>query len=57
MRLHYDSLAKPIRNIWDRLGKLPVDFVLLGGTALAVQWGHRVSYDLDIATSRVLCQG
>ena len=52
--MHFDSLSAPVAAVWNRLGALPSDFVLVGGTALALQWGHRVSYDLDFATSKPL---
>jgi hypothetical protein len=35
------------RMFWDELGQTPKDFVLYGGTALALRLGHRRSDDLD----------
>ena len=52
--MHLECLTPSIAAIWDQLGNLPDHMVLVGGTALAVQWGHRVSYDLDFATSKGL---
>lgn len=35
------------RPMWDELGEIPGDFVLYGGTALALRLGHRQSLDFD----------
>lgn len=35
------------RQVWNRLGTTPGDFVLYGGTALALRLGHRESVDFD----------
>lgn len=35
------------RTLWDELGQTPRDFVLYGGTALALRLGHRRSEDFD----------
>lgn len=35
------------RIIWDRLSAVPEGFVLYGGTAIALQLGHRESVDFD----------
>jgi Nucleotidyl transferase AbiEii toxin, Type IV TA system len=35
------------RRIWNQLGATPNDFVLYGGTALALRLGHRQSVDFD----------
>jgi hypothetical protein len=40
------------RRIWDRLGPTPGDFVLYGGTALALRLGHRRSVDFDFFSHR-----
>lgn len=42
-----DILPEAQREVWDRLGLTPGDFVLYGGTALALRLGHRESIDLD----------
>lgn len=38
-------LPPPQRRFWDELGATPRDFVLYGGTALALRLGHRQSED------------
>ncbi len=48
MKLHLGILPPPQRLIWDALGALPVEFVLNGGTAIALQLGHRQSIDFDL---------
>jgi nucleotidyltransferase AbiEii toxin of type IV toxin-antitoxin system len=35
------------RRLWDELGALPSEFVLYGGTAVALHRGHRASLDFD----------
>ena len=35
------------RRLWDDLGQTPQEFVLYGGTALALRLGHRNSEDFD----------
>ena len=35
------------RRLWPELDAVPSDFVLYGGTALALQLGHRISEDFD----------
>lgn len=35
------------RRLWDELGNVPEPFVLCGGTAVALQLGHRSSIDFD----------
>lgn len=48
---HVDSLDHKVQNVWEALGRTGEQYVLVGGTALAWHLGHRVSYDIDIATS------
>ena len=45
----WNALAPDTRQTFDALAALPLplDFYLAGGTALALQLGHRISYDLD----------
>ena len=38
-------LAPPQRRLWDELEAVPGEFVLYGGTALALHLGHRQSVD------------
>ncbi len=42
-----DILPPPQRRLWDELGTLPAEFVLYGGTAIALRLGHRQSEDFD----------
>lgn len=42
-----DILPAPQRQLWDEFGALPADFVLYGGTAIALHLGHRQSIDFD----------
>ncbi|MBI5567989.1 MAG: nucleotidyl transferase AbiEii/AbiGii toxin family protein [Chloroflexi bacterium] len=47
--IHWEALTPQTRHAFEALAALPlpVDFYLAGGTALAMQIGHRVSDDLD----------
>lgn len=45
--MHYESLNQDTKAIWNKCRFLHDDFYLAGGTALALQIGHRVSIDLD----------
>ncbi len=50
---HPESLSPLIAYVWQKLGALPGDqYVLIGGTALSYQIGHRISYDIDLATHK-----
>ena len=40
------------RALWPELAAIPAEFVLCGGTAIAVQLGHRQSVDFDFFGSR-----
>lgn len=46
-----DILPESQRELWIELDAVPSDFVLYGGTALALQLGHRVSEDFDFFSS------
>jgi hypothetical protein len=46
-----DILPESQRRVWPELDAVPSDFVLYGGTALALQLGHRVSEDFDFFSS------
>ena len=46
-----DILTDSQRELWPELDAVPSDFVLYGGTALALQLGHRVSEDFDFFSS------
>jgi hypothetical protein len=50
VQLHLDILPPAQRKLWDALGGLPSEFVLYGGTAIALQLGHRQSVDFDFFT-------
>jgi hypothetical protein len=40
-------LPEPQRRLWPELARVPSQFVLYGGTAIALRFGHRVSVDFD----------
>ncbi len=44
-------LRAPQRTLWKELKATPNQFVLYGGTALALRLGHRVSEDFDFFTN------
>jgi hypothetical protein len=44
---HLGILPAPQRRLWDELESVPDEFVLYGGTALALHLGHRQSLDFD----------
>ncbi|MGD0966632.1 MAG: nucleotidyl transferase AbiEii/AbiGii toxin family protein [Candidatus Acidiferrales bacterium] len=46
-----DILPESQRQLWPELDAIPSDFVLYGGTGLALQLGHRVSEDFDFFSS------
>jgi hypothetical protein len=52
--LYWEAMAPHTRQAFEKLTSLPVlnDFYLAGGTALALQIGHRISYDLDFFSSQ-----
>ncbi len=41
-------LQAPQRRLWDELQAVPSEFVLYGGTAIALHLGHRQSLDFDL---------
>jgi hypothetical protein len=47
-----DVLPKPQRRLWDELAAVPPEFVLYGGTAIALHLGHRHSVDFDFFGSQ-----
>ena len=49
--LNLDILPPAQRNLWPQLSDVPESFVLYGGTAVALQLGHRISEDFDFFTS------
>jgi len=46
---HWEAVPAKIRQLWPTLARQPSirQFYLAGGTALALQLGHRISIDLD----------
>ena len=49
-----DILPQAQQYLWPRLSAVNEDFVLYGGTALALRLGHRQSVDFDFFTHREL---
>lgn len=49
-----DILPPSQRRLWDELAGIPPEFVLYGGTAIALQLGHRTSVDFDFFGSQPL---
>jgi hypothetical protein len=49
-----EILPPPQRKLWGELSELPREFVLYGGTALALHLGHRHSIDFDFFGNRAL---
>ena len=49
-----DILPPPQRRLWDELAAVPAEFVLYGGTAIALHLGHRQSVDFDFFGNRPL---
>lgn len=47
-KLYFEILDLPRKQIFTQLPFLGGSFVLAGGTALALQLGHRFSYDFDL---------
>jgi hypothetical protein len=43
-----DILPLPQRRLWDELAGVPPQFVLYGGTAIALHLGHRQSLDFEV---------
>jgi len=53
MKLHFETVSPLLVEILQRITASPVfdDFVLIGGTCLSLQLGHRRSIDIDLFTS------
>lgn len=47
-----DILPKAQRRLWDELAAIPAEFVLYGGSAIALHLGHRQSVDFDFFGNR-----
>jgi predicted nucleotidyltransferase len=52
LKPHLDILPASQCTLWQRLTPTPNDFVLYGGTALALRLGHRESVDFDFFSNR-----
>jgi hypothetical protein len=46
-----DILPESQLRLWPELDTVPSDFILYGGTGLALQLGHRASEDFDFFSS------
>ncbi len=46
-----DILPESQRRLWPELDAVPPEFVLYGGTGIALQLGHRISEDFDFFSS------
>lgn len=51
LKAHYDILPQAQYNVLSELCKMPSEFVLYGGTAIALHLGHRSSVDFDFFSS------
>ena len=49
-----DILPPSQRRLWDELSAVPEEFVLYGGTAIAIHLGHRESVDFDFFGNKPL---
>ncbi len=55
MKPHLEFLPPPQRAFWDEhAGSVPEGWVLYGGTAIALRYGHRTSVDFDFFSDREL---
>src|SRR3989338_1456702 len=52
MPMHFEALDDKRRALLPALGAFKQEFYLAGGTALALQIGHRVSVDFDFFTEK-----
>ena len=52
--LHYETISPDCRELLTELMRMPElkRFRLVGGTALSLQFGHRVSVDIDLFTDK-----
>lgn len=55
MKLYYETVSPVLLNYLSRLMEAGPfkDFYLVGGTALALQLGHRMSVDIDLFTNQL----
>jgi hypothetical protein len=52
-----DVMPDAQRRLWQTLGEIPDDFVLYGGTGLAIRLGHRESVDFDFFSAEPFAPG
>jgi len=52
---HLEVLSEAQLALWKELSEVPNDFVLYGGTALALRLGHRKSVFNPILSLKALC--
>lgn len=57
LKPHMEVLPPPQRAVWELLKKLPSEFVLYGGTAVALRFGHRTSVDFDFFSNHPFMPG
>jgi hypothetical protein len=58
VKTYLTILPAPQREFWDRhAAGVPQHFVLYGGTAVALRYGHRGSADFDFFSARALDEG
>ena len=55
--LHLDMLPEAQAELWGALGEIPLEFVLYGGTAVALRRGHRQSLDFGFFSSEPFAPG
>ena len=51
-KLDLSVLPQSQLNIWPKLNRIDPSFTLYGGTAIALQLGHRISIDFDFFSNR-----
>ena len=51
-KLHYNTVSKTLIKCLKELMKEPIleNFILVGGTSLSLQLGHRISIDIELFT-------
>lgn len=54
MALHLKILPPAQQQLWPMLKDIPKNFILYGGTAIALQLGHRISVDFDFFSDEPL---
>lgn len=54
MHAHLEILPEAQRRLWLLLKNIPSCFILYGGTAVALQLGHRISVDFDFFSDEPL---